>query len=130
VTSPVGRFSVGATEAEVETFRAAIRLTAADDGQPLTLPLTFPMRWMVKPEIRTALLAFVPEPDLVLVHESQTFAYHRTLRVDETFDLTLTAARESSPDRLRVDGQLMDADGIECARLETILRLFSTGGAA
>ena len=126
MSTPIGSFRVRAEPAEVEAFRQATRLESGGDG----LPLTFPIRWLVTPEIRAALVAMVPEPDLVLFHESQSFAYEQPLRPDETYNLTLSARRETAPDRLLVDGTIDDASGARCATVETILRLFSTKAVA
>ncbi len=117
----IGRFGVRATAAEAAAFRAAIGLEATGDE----LPLTFPMRWLVTPAIRAALLAVVADPALVLVHESQGFDYNRRPRVDEALALTLVAWREMAPDRLRVEGVIADADGAEIGRIDTILRLIA-----
>lgn len=126
MSTPIGSFRVRAEPAEVEAFRAATRLEGGGDA----LPLTFPIRWLVTPEIRAALVAMVPEPDLVLFHESQSFAYERQLLPGETYALTLSARRETSPDRLLVDGTITDTSGAHCATVETILRLFSTKAVA
>ena len=126
MTRALGSFRVRADAAEVAAFRRATGL----DPNDAALPLTFPIRWLVTPEVRAVLLDMVPEPDLVLVHESQVFAYERPLQPDIDYTLVLTARREATPDRLFVDGMLADADGVACATVETILRLFSTKAAA
>ncbi len=117
----LGCFAMRATRAETAAFRAAIGLVATDD----VVPLTFPMRWLVAPAIRAALLAVVADPALVLVHESQDFEYTRRPRIDEPLALTLVAWREMAPDRLRVEGVIADADGVEIGRIETVLRLIA-----
>lgn len=125
MSTPIGSFTVRAEPGEVAAFRAAIGV----EGDAAELPFTYPIRWMVTPEIRPELLALVPEPDLVLFHESQTFAYERPLVSGEDYTLTLTARRETAPDRLLVDGAISDGAGKACATVETILRLFSTKAA-
>ncbi len=126
MSTPLGSFRVQAGADEVRAFRKATGLGVDDAG----VPLTFPMRWLVMPDIRAALLRMVPEPTLVLVHESQSFAYHRSLQSNETYHLVLSAHREASPDRLFVDGTIAGADGTPCVTIETILRLFSTEAVA
>ena len=114
----LGAFQVAATQGEVAAFRSATRCLG--EG----VPLTFPMRWLASPELRRALLAMVPEPDLIPVHESQTFEYVQPLTVDQAYVLTLSAGRESAPDRLVVAGVVASGTGEMVVRLETILRLF------
>lgn len=125
MTTGIGSFRVKADPAEVAAFRKATGL--GDAGA--TLPLTFPMRWMVRQEVRAAILAMVVEPDIVLVHESQSFDYERPLVCGEDYVLALSARRESAPDRLFVDGTISGGQGTLC-KIETILRLFSTEAAA
>lgn len=119
--TPLGPYVVGAGRAEVEAFAAA---TGAMPGD--AVPATFAMRWLAAPEIRAALLALAPEPDLVPVHESQSFEYLAPLVVGARYALALAARRESAPDRLIVAGTISDDEGAPHVRVETILRLFST----
>ena len=118
----LGPFAVGGTAEEASAFRATIGLPT--DGAA-TLPLTFPMRWLVTPAVREALAALVPEPDLVLVHESQTFEYAAPLLVGARYALRLTARRKTDPGQLIVDGTIAAENGVSVATLETILRLFA-----
>lgn len=116
----LGRFPVVATAAEAEAF---CRATGVAQGA--TLPITFPMRWLTSPEVRAALLALVESDGFVLVHEGQSFTYTQALRADEPYSLTLTARRQTAPDRLVIDGTIADEAGLERTRLETILRLIA-----
>lgn len=126
MSTPLGSFHMRAERAEVEAFAAAIRLS---DGDGVRLPLTFPMRWLVRPEVRAALMSLLPGGDIIPVHESQSFAYERPLHCDETYVLSLSAERLSNPDRLTVEGVIEDLSGGQCGRIETILRLFPVEGA-
>lgn len=123
MSGALGSFRVRAGADEADAFRKATGVAAAEGD---ALPLTFPIRWLVTPEIRAALLAMVPEPDIVLLHEAQAFDYRQPLRVGRDYDLSLDARREALPDRLFVDGTIADLDGTTCATVETVLRLFST----
>lgn len=120
----IGTFAVSAAAAEVAAFRQAARLDETGDA----LPFTWPIRWMARPDVRAALTALVPEPDIVPFHESQTFDYAAPLRAGATYALAVTARRESAPDRLVAEG-VLSADGTRVATIETVLRLFSTTGA-
>jgi hypothetical protein len=115
----LGTFTVSGTADEVEAFQAATGTESSGD----LLPLTFPIRWLVAPEIRAALLSAIADADFVLVHESQAFDYAQPLRCGVSYALGVSARRESAPDRLLVDGVIRDASGLELARLETVLRL-------
>ena len=123
--TPLGSFAVTCEPAEVQAFRAATGLCQGD-----AVPSTFPMRWLAAPEVRDALLAMAPEPDLVPVHESQTFEYDAPLAVGGRYELQLTAHREATPDRLVLAGTVLGDDVAPRVRIETILRLFSTAAAA
>ena len=118
--TPLGSFAVTTDRAEVDAFRAATGLPPGDG-----VPATFPMRWLAAPEVRAALLAIAPEPDLVPVHESQTFEYLAPLFVGVRYALALAARREAAPDRLVLTGTISGEDGAPCVHVETILRLFS-----
>ena len=116
----VGTFAVSAAAADVAAFRRAARLEGGDG-----LPFTWPIRWLAAPEIRAKLQALMPEDDLVPFHESQTFDYAAPLRKDTPYTLAVTARRETTPERLVVEGRVA-ADGVLVATVETVLRLFST----
>lgn len=118
----LGTFEVSTDGPAVAAFRAATGLRAEDTG----VPLTFPIRWLALPEVRAVLNGLVTERDLVLIHESQSFAYERPLRLDEPYALNLAARREGAPDRLVAEASIVAADGSLCVTLETVLRLFST----
>ena len=116
----LGRFAVVGTVAEVDAFCRATGVAPA-----ATLPLTYPMRWLALPDVRAGLLDLMAGLDVVLVHESQSFAYTHSLYVDRLYTLTLFARREEGPDRVILDGTVIDAKGVEQARVETILRLIA-----
>ena len=116
----LGRFAVVGTVAEAEAFCRATGVATAT-----TLPLTYPMRWLAAPDLRAGLLDLVAGAEVVLVHESQSFAYAQPLHVDQLYTLTVFARREEAPDRVILEGTVIDAAGVEHARIETILRLIA-----
>ena len=120
----IGTFAVRGTSAEAEGFREATGLP----GGGATLPLSFPMRWLAARDIRVTLAALVGHGEIVLVHESQSFSYGDPLLVDQSYELRLSVRREHAPDRLILDGAITDADGRDCAQVETILRLIAAPG--
>ena len=121
----IGTFEVTASAAEVSAFRRAARL----EGNGGALPFTYPIRWLARPEVRGALMALMPEADLVPFHESQSFDYMRPLHTDTPYTLAVKARRDSEPDRLVVEVTIAAA-GLQVATVETVLRLFPTGRAA
>lgn len=123
--TPLGTFAVTAERAAVAAFRAATGLPPGE-----AVPATFPVLWLAAPAPRDALLAMAPEPDLVPVHESQSFEYLAPLAVGESYELRLEARRDAAPDRLLLFGTVAASDGTPLVRVETILRLFSTAAVA
>ena len=123
--TPLGTFAVTAEGGEVAAFRAATGLAPGDE-----VPATYAMRWLAAPEVRAATLAMVPEPDVVPVHESQTFDFIAPLTVGSDYRMEIAARRETAPERLILDAAIRGGDGAPCLRVETILRLFSTVPAA
>lgn len=123
--TPLGSFAVTADREEVSAFRAATGLPPGEG-----VPATFPMRWLAAPSVRDALLAMAPEPDLVPVHESQSFDYLAPLVVGQSYDMRLEARRDAAPERLVLTGTVAAADGTPLVQVETILRLFSTASVA
>ena len=131
VPAVLGPFPVVGTAEAARDFRRATGGDAPGDaassggfsgGEPAPLPWTFPMRWLAAPDVRAAILALVAEPDVVLVHEAQSFEYSAALHVGQPYLLTLEARRETAPDRLVVSGAVAAGDEPR-ARLETVLRL-------
>lgn len=109
----------------MHAFRTATGLPPGE-----AVPATFPMRWLAAPEIRDALRALAAAPNVVPVHESQTFDYAAPLSIGEGYEIRLDARRETMPDRLILTGTIAASDGSIRVRLETILRLFSTAAVA
>ena len=126
MTAPeaLGSFAVRAEAEAVAAFRRATGCGGA------TVPATFPMRWLTRPDVRGAIMALLPEADLVPVHESQNFDYAGRLEPEVPYRLVLSAARSREPDRLTVHGVVVDGAGEELARLETVLRLVAVPAAA
>ena len=120
--TPLGAFAVAASAEEADAFRGATGLPLGGSS----LPLTFPMRWLATQAVRDSLTGLVSEPEIVLVHESQSFDYEAPLQVGTLYTLSLKGRRKTDPDQLVVDGTIADPNGITLARIETILRLFST----
>ena len=114
----LGTFPVVADGEAVAAFRAA-----TDCAADCAVPVTFPMRWLMQPDVRQAIMSLLPEANLVPVHESQSFDYVEALRVDASYRLLLSGARSREPARLTVQAAIADAAGVELARLDTVLRL-------
>lgn len=121
----LGRFAVTTDPAVVDAFR---RATGRDDDGKV--PLTFPMRWLALPDVRTAVLRLLPETDIVPVHESQSFECAEPLVVGRSYSMSLEGRRETGPDRLVLDAVVSNEAGDSVVHLETMLRLISTRAAA
>jgi hypothetical protein len=75
-----------------------------------SVPLSFPVVWMKRPEIVEAIHA-VAEGMEVLVHETQRFEYSRVLDVDEQYDLMLELMCERERARVTVTAEILALDG-------------------
>ncbi|MBU1175979.1 MAG: hypothetical protein KKH72_11310 [Alphaproteobacteria bacterium] len=95
----VGRFGVQASTRDIARYSAAFS-AGEDDGETLaTLPATYPIVWLGRPDIRAALkqaLAYHAGMDgAVLIHLSQSIAYAKPLVPDSEYELEV---RLSAPD--------------------------------
>jgi hypothetical protein len=87
------------------------------------VPLTFPFRWLTLPAIRAAILQSIGGEGFLPVHEGQSFAYERSLRIGTDYVLAVDIRSSEKPPRLMVTMAVSTLDGKICARLETILRI-------
>lgn len=119
----LGPFEVEADPARVGAFAAAA------GGAGAGVPAAFPIVWLAEPRVRTALGA-AAGPNVLPVHESQSFDYARPILPGEKLRLTLVLRREASPDRLVAEAEVEDPAGARALSLRTVLRLFQIGGDA
>lgn len=112
----LGPFEVATDPAAVAAFSAAI------GAQPDQIPVTFPIVWLSAPDLKAALREAVG-PDVLPVHESQSFAYARSLVAGAAYQLTATARRENTPERLVVEADVSDTAGAPVLTLRAVLRL-------
>jgi hypothetical protein len=87
------------------------------------VPLTFPFRWLALPAIRGLILQLTGGEGFLPVHESQSFAYERSLRIDTDYVLDVEIEASEKPPRLILKIAVSTGDGEICARLETVLRI-------
>lgn len=123
----LGTFSVLADAGEVAAFRAALGLAEQHAGD---VPATYAIRWLAAGEVRAALMTLVSEPDLIPVHEAQTFGYVEPLTCGIVYRMNVRAHRTCAPDRLLVDATISDERGTRHVEMATTLRLISTAEAA
>lgn len=112
----LGPFEVATAPAMIAAFAAAVGVPMAD------ALATFPIVWLSSPEMKAALRAAVG-PDYLPVHESQSFDYARALRVAAAYRLTAVARRESAPERLTVDVDVVEMTGAPVLTMRAVLRL-------
>src|ERR1700719_1805748 len=62
------------------------------------VPLTFPVRWLALPAVRGLILQLIGGQGFLPVHEAQSFAYERELRIETDYVLAVEARRK--PPRL------------------------------
>lgn len=118
----LGPIHVRAGIAEVEAFR---RETGAPENNKL--PFTYPVRWLIHPDIRAAGPALIDMEAWVPIHESQSFDYERPLDLEVDYQMMVELTREFEPARLILRAEIGDAK--PCLRMEMILRIIRTDGA-
>jgi hypothetical protein len=87
------------------------------------VPLTFPFRWLALPAVRGVILQMLGGDGFLPVHEAQSFAYERSLRLDTGYVLDVEIEASEKPPRLIVKMTVSSTEGEICARLETVLRI-------
>jgi hypothetical protein len=87
------------------------------------VPLTFPFRWLALPAIRGLILQLIGGHGFLPVHEAQSFAYERELRIGTDYVLAVEARRTAKPPRLTLKMAVSTGQGEICAHLETVLRI-------
>ena len=117
----LGPFEVATGPAEIAAFAAATGAPAAEASA------TFPIVWLSSPELKAALRASIG-PDHLPVHESQSFDYSRPLAPGAAYRLTAVARRESAPERLVVDANVVETAGAPVVTMRAVLRLVPLAG--
>lgn len=114
--------TLGPYRLRVDPARAAAyaRETGGDDT---SVPLAFPAVFLSEPALFTVVRDLCARLDVVPVHEAQSFVYEAPLVAGESYDLSVTMAREETPPRLTLDASIATVAGAPCARIETMLRL-------
>ncbi|MGH6822941.1 MAG: hypothetical protein ACRECP_05785 [Methylocella sp.] len=87
------------------------------------VPLTFPIRWLALPAVRGLILQLIGGQGFLLVHEGQSFAHERELRIETDYVLAIEARRTAKPPRLTLKMAVATGRGEICAHLETVLRI-------
>lgn len=87
------------------------------------VPLTFPVRWLALPAVRSSILQLIGGQGFLPVHEGQSFAYEHELRIDTDYVLAIEARRTAKPPRLILRMAVSTGQGEICAHLETVLRI-------
>lgn len=87
------------------------------------VPLAYPAVWLSEPALSTIVSRVCETLGVVPVHESQSFAYERSLTAGDSYDVTVTLRREETPPRLIADALIAATDGAPVGKIETMLRL-------
>ena len=87
------------------------------------VPLVFPVRWLGLPAVRGLILQLTGGEGFLPVHEAQSFAYERELRIETDYVLAVEARRAAKPPRVILKMAISTGEGENCARVETVLRI-------
>ncbi|MGH6847238.1 MAG: hypothetical protein ACREC0_07320 [Methylocella sp.] len=87
------------------------------------VPLIFPVRWLALPAVRGLILQLIGGQGFLPIHEAQSFAYERELRIESEYVLAIEARRTAKPPRLILRMAVSTRQGQVCARSETVLRI-------
>jgi hypothetical protein len=118
--------SVTADPADVAAFARAV----GADPAAGTLPLTYPVAWLTRPEVVALVASLAADRPMALpVHEVQTIETLAPVGPDARLDLSVAATRTDA-DRITVEVVAQDADRRPCLRMTGILRLFDPAGPA
>ncbi len=114
--------SIGPLRLTVDPVRAAAyaREIGADGAR---VPLAYPAVWLSEPALSKIISDVCETLAVVPVHESQSFAYERSLTAGESYDVTVMLRREETPPRLIADALIAAIDGAQVGKIETMLRL-------
>ncbi len=112
----LGPFDVAAGPDEIAAFAAAVGAPSDE------VPASFPIVWLSRPELKSALRE-AAGADVLPVHESQSFDYAQPLSVGAAYRLTAVARREYAPERLVVEASAADRAGAPVVTMRAVLRL-------
>ncbi len=125
----VGRFEVRASPEDIARFTAAL----GDDPRvsPEVVPISFPVTWLGRIDISTALktaaAAWADRQNHALVHLAQTVSVGTPLRVDAPYLLDLELTPPDGSGTMRVEASILGRDDIICATLAGDIALVQVG---
>jgi len=114
--------TIGPLRVTVDPARASAyaREIGADGAR---VPLAYPAVWLSEPALSKIVSDICEKLAVVPVHESQAFAYDRSLIAGESYDVTVALRREETPPRLIADALIATTAGAPVGKIETMLRL-------
>jgi hypothetical protein len=112
----LGTFGVSTKPEQVKIF------ASATGGAQTEVPAAFPATWLSIPELRQALSAAVG-PDHVPVHEFQSFDYSMPLRCGADYYMFAVAIRETAPDRIVINADIVSREGVKALTMRSALRI-------
>ncbi|WP_253708063.1 MaoC/PaaZ C-terminal domain-containing protein [Bradyrhizobium sp. WD16] len=120
----VGPIAVRTDAIDVAAFAAALGLRRGLGP----VPLTFPIRWLSLPAIRSTVIRGLGLTGEAIVQQSQTFTYCAALATDCHYSFEVEARRErGSADRTLLRGTVRDSTGAVVVSLDTLLRTIRPG---
>lgn len=81
-----GPFRVEAAPADTGLFARALGLPESGESGHMPVPLTFPVKWLVRPDVRDAIAALIA-PKLTPIHDYQDIIYHRPVEAGACYDM-------------------------------------------
>lgn len=120
----VGPIAVRTDAIDVAAFAAALGLRRGLGP----VPLTFPIRWLSLPAIRSTVIRGLGLTGEAIVQQAQTFTYCAALATDCHYSFEVEARRErGSADRTLLRGTVRDSTGAVVVSLDTLLRTIRPG---
>ena len=126
---PVGRFIVSVSRNDAEGFRAAL----TPEGPRVrreSIPLSFPIAWLGREDVRTALRrglnALAGRPGHLPVHVSQSIAYQGPLVFDRSYWLDVSLAGPDARGGIGLEVAVRNSDETLVVRLSGVLAMVPT----
>ncbi len=122
----IGSFTVSTDGDSVSAFQTAVS-TGVPTADAQAIPLTYPISWLARPDIRAAVMAAVmPDADgarILPVHVEQQVTMEAPMRRDRNYRLDLAAEGPDIRGMVRVYADVMGSQGQAIGSLVTVFVL-------
>lgn len=124
------RFRVTVKRQDVEDFRRVVsRDTGIDDGNKLTVPLTFPATWFGLKDVRNHIKGSVGDLNQsALFHLDQTIEMLGRLEVGQTYYLDLQMGKLGCDGKLKVSAQVRTFQEVTLVKMNSLFAVVSAQG--